>query len=225
MQVTLTHSIHQSTNIHSFFFASERSPDYIAGQFIELSFPPGTISSGGDKRWFTLCSSPTESELMITTRIPENPSEFKRSLMLLETGAALNMSDAMGDFVLPIDETIPLLFVAGGIGITPYRSMLKSLSDKKEKRTVTLLYAAGDADEVLFETDITSAGCKLLPIINTTLNTETILNTLRKISGARVYLSGPEPMIEKLYKDLMAAGLEGSSLMTDYFPGYIDLTK
>src|SRR6185369_15796787 len=103
----------------SFWFRPERPVDYIAGQFTEIYLPHSGADSRGERRWFTLSSSPTDALVSITTQfIPTEGSTFKKELFGLRPGAALKLADPMGDFVLPKDPSIPLLFIAGGLGIT-----------------------------------------------------------------------------------------------------------
>src|SRR5438128_2636442 len=127
-----------ASSIKSFWFKPTRPVHYTAGQYIELKLPHDKPDNRGERRWFTLSSYPTEPLLSITTKFTDPGSSFKRALLDMKQGQIINMSDPMGDFVLPKDDTIPLIFVAGGIGVTPVRSMIKWLSDKAEKRDIKL---------------------------------------------------------------------------------------
>lgn len=136
------------------------------------------------------------------------------------------MSDPMGDFVLPIDKTIPLLYVAGGIGITPVRSMIKWLSDTKEERRITIVYVTRSADEFAFIKLFNNYGATLIQL-NTEhdgekahLNARRILDIASPESQTQIYLSGPEPMIEALVAQFDKQGYDQHQLITDYFPGY-----
>ena len=64
----------------------------------------------------------------------------------------------MGDFVLPRDDSIPLVFIAGGIGITPFHSIIGNLKDKSEKRQIQLFYGARNLDELVFEKELKEYG-------------------------------------------------------------------
>ena len=131
------HHIEQITaDVYTFWFTPNKPLDYTAGQFTELTLPHEAADSRGIKRWFTLSSSPTEQLLGITTKLAEQPSSFMKSLFSLQPGDVVNFSAAMGDFVLPINKTIPLLFVVGGIGVTPLRSMMQWLKDSNQKSQI-----------------------------------------------------------------------------------------
>src|SRR5690606_36942002 len=94
------------------WFRPKRPVRYIAGQFTELYLPHDDADERGIRRWFTISSPPTEELIGITTRFTDDGSSYKRRLRALEPGAVLKMADPMGDFVLPKDPSIPLVFVA-----------------------------------------------------------------------------------------------------------------
>lgn len=126
----------------------------------------------------------------------------------------------MGDFVLPKDYSIPLMFVAGGIGCTPYHSIIKHLKQIDEKRDIQLLYAAKNLDEVAFKELFASYLEDDFQITLDRLSADFILNTIKNPDKRRIYLSGPEPMVEQLDKDIKEAGFSPQRLHTDFFPGY-----
>ncbi len=171
MKVRLDHVSGTAKNIYTFWFKAESMPRYIAGQFIELKIPHDNKDKRGDKRWFTLSSSPTEPMLSITTKFAaENGSSFKAALRALKPGAELNMASPMGDFVLPKDAGIPLVFVAGGIGSTPLRSMCKYMQDSGEQRNVHVIYNANTAEDVAFRDVFEPLGKQFVTVLNQRLN-------------------------------------------------------
>lgn len=219
MKITLLEKQEQSDDIASFYFKQPSGYACEAGQFIELSLPSKDIAL---KRWFTLSSAPTEDHLAITTRLQEN-SPYKQALWNLANGATVDCSQAMGDFVLPRDPTIPLLFVAAGIGITPVRSMTRWLSDTGSDRTCTLLYATRD-ELFLEELSRYNMNITLLADGKTSLTSKLIEDTADDLGqDSLVYLSGPENMVEQLFTKLQQKGFPTHRLITDYFPGYTHL--
>ncbi|MBI3624317.1 FAD-dependent oxidoreductase [Candidatus Saccharibacteria bacterium] len=150
IQVSFEDTENVAENIKTFWFKTRRPVHYTPGQFTQLRLAHQNVDKRGDKRWFTLSSSPSESLLAITTKLSQPGSSFKRSLRQLQPGTELHLADPTGDFVLPKDASIPLIFVAGGIGITPMRSMIKWLTDMKEQRHITLLYAVNSRRELAF---------------------------------------------------------------------------
>lgn len=222
MKVKFTGKEPQAKNIESFYFEPAKKPHYTAGQFIELYLPHENKDDRGIKRWFTLSSSPTEDLLAITTNFTEpGGSTFKNILKNLNEGDELDMASPMGDFVLPKDSSIPLVFVAGGIGCTPFRSIIKFLTDDNEKRDITLIYSAKTASKVAFKELFNDyLGKNFKEIIGEQLTAESV-KKLGNISDKHyVYVSGPEPMVEVLEKDLKKSGVNKKHLYTDFFPNY-----
>lgn len=233
MLVKFDHAKDEAKHFKTFYFRPQKPMRYVAGQFTEIRLPHDA-DNRGDKRWFTLSSSPTEKLVSITTRIdPEKPSSFKKTLLALNPGTELTLTDPMGDFVLPLDENIPIVFVAGGIGITPMRSMIKWLVDTGQKRPIKLFYAANSIDEIVFRELFESAPIDFEIILSQPpddwqgmtgmLTSDVIWNLPGVQENALIYISGPEPMIEQFYKELKEKGVPEHRLVTDYFPGYVTI--
>ena len=224
MQVCLEHIETLGPHIKTFWFRPEKSVYYIAGQFTEL-YLPHQADERGMRRWFTLSSSPTEELLAITTHIqPISGSSFKQQLAALRPGATLHLADPMGDFVLPKDPGIPLLFVAAGLGITPVRSIVKWLHDKGERRRIKLLYKVSEPEDLAFIELFKNYPLDFVPIITKQsgrLTAEKIVHEIQAVEGEPlIYISGPEQMVETLYKELQTKGIHPNRLVGDYFPGY-----
>ncbi|HSX27673.1 MAG TPA: FAD-dependent oxidoreductase [Patescibacteria group bacterium] len=220
MKATFDHRQHETDNIYTFWFKPKEPIKYIAGQFTEIKLPHPKTDDRGDKRWFTLSSSPTDKLLSITTKFAEEKSSsFKKTLFALKPGTELNLADPMGDFVLPKDKSRPLLFVAGGMGITPYHSIIKWLKDNNEKRHIQLIYAVSKPEYRVFDSLFEDYSLKYTPILGS-LDLEMILKIAKEDAEKLVYISGPEPLIEDLVKGIEKAGVPKHQLVTDYFPGY-----
>lgn len=221
MIVHLVDSIEVADHIKTFRFQPTSPVDYIAGQYIQLVIPHDNADERGIKRFFTLSSSPTDEYLTITTKLAaDKPSSFKQALWKLEPGAELEMASPEGDFTLPADEAVQLVFVAGGIGITPFHSMIKYLCDKHETRNITLLYSVATQPEMAFNDLFSSCGVTLIPLVGQRITAEKILEIVGEPEGTLIYLSGPEPMVESLYAKLKETGLTDDQVKGDYFPGY-----
>jgi glycine betaine catabolism B len=233
IQVALDHTEAAAKNLRTFWFRPERPVNYIAGQFTEIYLPHDNPDNRGIKRWFTLSSSPTDGLVSITTRLdPVRPSSFKQTLFALKPGAKLRLADPMGDFVLPKKKDIPIVFVAGGIGVTPMHSMIKWLVDTREQRNIHLFYAVHTLDEVAFRDLFEKAPIQFDMILaeppadwegmTGRLTTDVIWDLPGVQDHALIYLSGPEPMVEAFYKELKSKGVPEHRLVTDYFPGYTE---
>jgi ferredoxin-NADP reductase len=142
----------------------------------------------------------------------------------------MHMSDPMGDFVLPKLMQTPLIFVAGGIGITPFHSMLSWLADTGEERPIKLLYGVNNEDEIIFQETFDRARQHATIVVSDPspawggergrLSAELILGLEQPSEDTLVYVSGPEPMVEALEEDLKKAGLKKHQLVLDFFPNY-----
>ncbi len=211
-----------------FYFLPQRQYTYIAGQFVDVYLPLRSGKSLRHKRWFTLSSSPTEEHLTITTKIGTDPTPYKQQLRHLKRGDTLYISDAMGDFVLPIDRHRPLIFACAGIGITPVRSMLKWLADKEQKREITTLYMESYPHDFIY-TDLINTMSSDVHYYNrkagvqSALDAQEILRAVSRSVKPLVYISGPETWVETVVADLRETGFPSSAIVTDYFPGYEDI--
>jgi ferredoxin-NADP reductase len=233
MNVTFDHSEDTAHNIKTFWFKPEKPVRYTAGQFTEIYLPHDNPDNRGTRRWFTISSSPTDEMVSITTKFAsQHGSTFKQALQALKPGAQLKLADPMGDFVLPKDASIPLVFVAGGMGVTPMHSMIKYLHDTGEKRNIHLIYAVTESDEMAFVPLFKEYGLKFTPVVKVpeagyqgetgSLSTDRILELMGGDDGkSMIYLSGPEPMVEAFVKGFEQKGVKKNRLVTDYFPGYL----
>jgi len=230
MKATLDHIEKLSDQVRTFWFKPAQQLDQIAGQFIELTLPHEHPDSRGIRRWFTISSSPTEPLVGITTRLAHKSSSFKLRLQQLKPGDEVTISDPLGDFVLPLDTSTPLLFIVGGMGITPIHSMVKWLVEVRETRPIQLLYSAHHPGDFLFLDTLATAGIKPALFITQPdkswtgltgyITAKYITATLQPSNDAYLYISGPEAMVENLQADLQKAGIDGRQIITDSFPGY-----
>lgn len=231
MQITLDHIKPENYNVKTFWLRPEKPFGYTAGQFIEMYLPHDNPDERGIKRWFTLSSSPSEELISITTKFAgDSASSFKKTLFGLKPGAKIKIVEPMGDFVLPKSADIPLVFVAGGIGVTPFRSMVKWLSDTHEKRDIQVLLAANQPKDIIFEQLFKNYSSRVTEIVSGPssdwqgqtgrLSASKILELTGQPGHKRIYVSGPEPMVETLEKELHQHHVAKSQLVLDFFPGY-----
>lgn len=231
MNVVLDHVEKLNDHTNTFWMSSPRPVDYIAGQYIEMYLPHSPADERGQKHWFTLSSSPTEPLISITTKFATPSSTFKVALSKLKPGNTIHISEPMGDFVLPKDVHRPIVYVVAGIGVTPVRSMVKWLVDTKESRSVQVIYAAKTNSDLVFQKLIEDYAETVDYIISDAvvgkpaqagkkLDTDFILKTVKDINkNPLIYVSGPEPLVETLTKDL-SKHVAANDIISDYFPGY-----
>jgi ferredoxin-NADP reductase len=231
MKVVFDHSAAEADNIRTFYFKPEQAVRYTAGQYIELHIPHKNPDDRGTKRWFTVSSSPNDELLTITTKYAgDKSSSFKKALFRLIPGTELDMAEPMGDFVLPKLIQTPLIFVAGGIGMTPFHSILKWLAETGEARPIKLLYGVRNEDEIIFQETFDKAGIQPTIVVSEPsdawggergrITAELILGIKKPSDDTLVYVSGPEPMVQGLAQDLHKAGLAKHQVVSDEFPNY-----
>lgn len=232
MKAVFDHSTAEADNIRTFYFKPARPVQYTAGQYTELHLPHKKPDKRGTKRWFTLSSPPGEAFLTITTKYAgdDTSSSFKKTLFGLESGTEVDMAEPMGDFVLPKLVQTPLVFVAGGIGLTPFHSMLEWLYETMEERPIKFLYGVRSEDEIIFQDTFQRTGVEPTIVVSEPsdawggergrITAELILGLEKPSDDTLVYVSGPEPMVQALAKDLRKAGLDKRQIVTDEFPNY-----
>src|SRR5919106_4723776 len=124
--------------------------DFRAGQFFNVTLPDvGHQDDKGLRRHITVVTSPNEKGVLgLATRMRD--SAFKRSLRDLPVGAGVEVEPPKGSFTLPDDTSRPLVFAAGGIGITLFRSMLRFIREERLPYRVTLIYSNRDSESTAF---------------------------------------------------------------------------
>ena len=142
MNLTLIQKQYEAKDTYSFNFNSDISFDWQAGQYLILKIDD-------QERQLTISSSPTEKTIQITTRIRQE-SEFKQKLNNLKIGEVVEARGPFGSFVLPVHSSPSTVhcFLAGGIGITPFRSMIKYNIDAKLNIPMFLIYSNSDSEFV-----------------------------------------------------------------------------
>ena len=127
-------------------FAVDSYPTYRPGHYFWVELPDrGHQDEKGLRRHISLVTSPTEAGVVgLATRIRD--TAFKRTLAELEVGDEVQVEEPKGSFLLPEDTSVDYVFVAGGIGITVFRSMLRFIADEGLPYRVTLVYSNRDRE-------------------------------------------------------------------------------
>jgi ferredoxin-NADP reductase/Na+-transporting NADH:ubiquinone oxidoreductase subunit NqrB len=221
---------------YDFVFQTEQDFSFKPGQYMEWTLPHSQTDSRGSRRYFTLASSPTEPTVRLGVRFYEPGSSFKRAMLKMDSHTPIVATQLGGNFVLPDDEERKLAFIAGGIGITPYRSMVKYLLDTNEQRTMTLLYSAQSAAELAY-TDVFSEaeqrlGMKVVYTLTGSevaadwagrrgfITAEVIKAEIPDYQERLFYISGTHAMVIAMQDALKQLGVHGSQIKTDFFSGY-----
>lgn len=224
MKLKLISKKPEEADAYSFYLKPEESIAWAAGQYLHYTFPHPHPDDRGDERWFTISAAPFEKSVRITTRIfPHKRSSFKQALFALNEGDEIEAEKPGGKFTM-VEGAKKHVFVSGGIGITPYRSMLVQLDHDGADINVDLLYANRD-DNLVFGDELEALakkhpGLVIKKFIGDHKITDDDLKPYVDESGTVIYLSGPEPMVESFKERLTKMGLPEDRLKTDYFPGY-----
>jgi ferredoxin-NADP reductase len=143
----------ETADVHTYRFSipPEFPRDWKPGQFITVNFPDDPAT----KRAYSLSSSPLDGDYIeVTVKLMGNFGT--RFYNEARVGTVLNVLPPRGKFLLPDDPTVPLLFMAGGSGVTPYRGMMRYIHQKKFPTRVTLLYSVRVPEDIIFKNDFES---------------------------------------------------------------------
>ena len=207
------------------------------GQFMEWTLPVAKGDGRGERRYFSIASSPTEKDILVAARFSPNPSQYKRAMAAMTPGSTITAGELGGDFTLPKNPALPLAFIAGGIGITPFRSMIKYLVDTDQRRDVVLLYSNNAEDEIafgdLFDEARHKIGLKAIYTLTDTsricqgwcgerglIDADMIRRGVPGIGSRLFFISGPPAMVNAMKGTLRSLGVPRGRIRSDYFPGY-----
>jgi len=209
--------------------------DFTPGQyfFVTLLDPPYDDQRGA-RRHFSVVTSPNQRGVLgFCTRLRN--SAFKRSLVELPIGAEVEVEAPKGNFLLPEDTTQAYVFLAGGIGITVFRSMLRYIAEKDLPHRATLIYSNRDRDSTPFLDELLQleqtrdAFQLVLTMTNDPswdgearrIGPELLRDHLADDLGSYAYLvAGPPLMVNALVETLQAEGIPEERLSADRFSGY-----
>lgn len=216
----LIRSYDEVGNIRTFVFETN-GESWQAGQYQTWVLEQVEGDDKAKRRFFTIAAAPSESEFHISTRVSD--SAFKQALNALQPGDTIEAHNIEGDFTWDSDD--PVVLVAGGIGVTPYRSILHERAAQGKILDAHLLYFGRD-ENFAFRTEFdllndTHPELKIDYIVGESISADSILAHAPEASRKTTYLSGPEAMVDAVGEDLQARGVK---LKQDWFPGYDEST-
>jgi ferredoxin-NADP reductase/Na+-translocating ferredoxin:NAD+ oxidoreductase RnfD subunit len=222
----------------AFQFGPRPQMAFAPGQYMEWTVPHPKPDGRGQRRYFTIASSPAEKDLTIVMRVPDKPSSFKRALLTAGEGSPVIAARLAGDFVLPHDLKKPLAFIAGGVGVAPFRSMTQHVLDTGKKCDVVMLYSNRRADEVLFNETFGKAegrGLRTVYVLTDEaaaphdwkgrlgrIDGELIRQEIPDYKMRTFYISGSQAMVHATETELRGLGVPGMRVRKDYFDGATD---
>ncbi|MBL7036934.1 FAD-dependent oxidoreductase [Candidatus Microgenomates bacterium] len=235
MQLVLVKKKKEAKNTKSFFFKPVKPFNWIPGEFLYITIPKlNHKDTRGSTRHFTIANSPTENKyIQITTRIREG-SGFKKTLDELEVGDAVEGKGPQGSFIFK-QKTFKEnnhVFLAGGIGITPFRSVIKRNIDKSIQIPIHLIYSNSD-NEFVFKKELDSWEKEndflKIDYINTSkdgrINKDKLLHLFSKkdendMSDTKFWIVGPPAFVSAIEEIFEKMKIKDSSIETEKFSGY-----
>jgi ferredoxin-NADP reductase len=237
MKTTLLKSDTVAEGTMTFTLEKPEGFTYKAGQSIDLFLinPPETDAEG-NKRAYSLSSAPDDPDLLIATRMRD--TAFKRVLKSLPPGTELRLEGPFGEMTLHEDTTRPAVFLAGGIGITPFYSMARNAATHQLPHRITLFYSNRRPEDAAFLTELQD-----LPTENTNftfvgtmtdmehstkewkgetgyITTEMLEKYVSLADHSVFYMAGPPSMVAAMRTMLNGVGISNDDIRTEEFTGY-----
>jgi len=211
--------------------------EFSAGQFCFLNLQDSGIQDErGLRRHLSIASPPLEKELLFATKI--SGSAFKQTLLKMPLGAIMTIEPPLGTFTLPEETANPVIFLAGGIGITPFRSMVQHVATTHTNHTVTLFYSNRVPGEAVFLDELqsiadTHENISLVPTMtrvdsSTTtwsgltgrLNASMIQEGCKEWRDAVYFIAGPPKMSDSMKEMLVEMDIQPERIRVEKFVGY-----
>lgn len=203
----------------SFRIGKKKFP-FIPGQYLHITLPSLIEHDPrGNARDFSIASSPNDKYLSIATRTSDSP--FKKTLLMENLKAEI--AGPFGVFTLPQDTSQTIIFIAGGIGITPFLSMLKFSTEEKIPRKIVLLYLNKDRESAAYINELEKLE-KLNPnftlrLLFTRLTPDNIIQEIEDVHNSLFFLSGPPGMIENTRSILANMSISQQMISIEEFSG------
>jgi len=220
----------------AFRFEKPSGWTFKAGQYLDMTLlDPSETDSEGNVRSFTIASAPHEETLMVATRMRD--TAFKRVLRTMPFGTAVKIEGPSGDLILKKDSRAAI-FLAGGIGITPFRSIVHWAAKEKLPNRIVLFYSNRRPEDAPFLAELQSlerdnpkykvvASMTEMEKSHQPWNGETGLidreMLARHVKGAALpiyYIAGPPAMVNSLHEMLNKAGVKKNDIRAEEFTGY-----
>lgn len=218
----------------AFYFEKPEDFAFRAGQFADYTLiNPSETDEEGNMRGFSLVNAPFEAELVAATRMRDKA--FKRVLKGMPLGAEVKLDGPYGDFTLHKTISTPAVFLIGGIGVTPVRSMVAQATHDKTAQKIVLLHANRTPADAPFAADFeqlaeSNSNFTYVPVMTDALEGWTgerghideamLKRHVPDLQAPIYYLSGPEGMVKAMRQMLVAIGVNEDNIRTEEFAGY-----
>jgi ferredoxin-NADP reductase len=220
-------------------FQFEKPKDFVfkAGQYIDLTLSGSQPeSSNGLTHTFSIASSPSDAEILVTTRM--RSTVFKQALSILPLGSGVKIEGPMGSFSLHNNTARPAVFLAGGIGIAPFLSMLSYATRQKQHHSIILFYANRYLEDAAFidalwKLERANPRFRFVPTLTRMahnkgrwkgktghISAEMLLTQVGTVRGPIYYIAGPPTMVAAARRSLIEVGADEDDIRTEEFSGY-----
>jgi len=233
--VNLTKKEEIANGTMAFHFEKPAGFEFRAGQFGDWTLidPPETDEEG-NTRGFSIVAAPYEPELMFATRLRD--TAFKRVLRELPVGSEVKLDAPYGDFTLHKTESTPAVFLIGGIGVTPVRSMIAQATYDKAGHKITLFHANRTREDAPFREEFErlaqeNPNFTFMPVLTESapegwqgergrIDEAMLRRHIIDLNVPIYYLSGPEGMVKAMRVLLVSIGINEDNIRTEEFTGY-----
>jgi ferredoxin-NADP reductase len=220
--ITVKDTFEDTPGHRSVVFTRPRAFEYESGDWIDINSPAKDLKGG---QTYSLSSSPTEPDLMITFK--EGLSEMKQALSKSIPGTTFLIFQYGNAYQFTLKPDKTSLLIAGGVGIAPFRSMIKEMTDKNDMSDISLIYLNKTPDflykDELIKWNSSLPNLKVTYVVTVGLhrkNRDKML--LSEISSPNqfFYIAGPEAMVESTEQLLLDRGVDINDIKIDSFDGY-----
>lgn len=221
----------------SFYFDKPTGFQFKPGQYLDCSLmdPPETDAEG-NIRTFSIASAPAEKDLMVATRMRD--TAFKRVLKRMPLGSQLKIDGPLGSFTLHSNASRPAVFLAGGIGITPFRSMIVNATREGLAHRVVLFYSNRRPEDSAFLQELQQIGsennnCQTICVMTKMeksnhrwdgqtgyIDKAMLARFLPDVAAPIYYIAGPPAMVTAMKETLTGAGVNEDDIRSEDFAGY-----
>ena len=233
-KLTLERIEKTANGCYDYVFRSNRPVKHEPGQYLDWTLHSRYSDDRGNRRTFTIASAPSDSHVRLGVKFYPGPSTYKQTMLNMKLGDIVYGAQLGGDFTLPKGDE-KLAFIAGGIGVTPFRSIIQHMMDVGDERPVTLFYGNNKANEIAYVDVFNRAENELglrtvyavadvLPpqtkFHNGFIDADLIKREMPDYAERLFYISGPRAMVLKFDEVLTELGIARHRIMTDFFPGF-----
>lgn len=174
----------------------------------------------GDVRTFSVASSPNNHDAIMIAMRRVDGSDFKKHLMSMPMGEVMRVQGPAGDFVLPKKSDRHIVMLAGGIGITPFLSMITYATEEKLPHEITLIFGNSSVKRATFVHEL-----ETFKLLNSNFKLTLVYehltkNIIRPQQDAKYFLAGPPGFVSGVRAILDESEVDEDNIRTEEFSGY-----